>query len=374
MTSLMLESLVSPNITPYIEELIRNSRIGICAGNVRLKDIQSGSFSLQKKPCGDRFKLVIPYAGLSVTWEIVFFGSASNFPPDFLFDDDSFEPDLESIESLNNWKNDDSKSLLRVVQELMESYRKHQVSLIENYSRLQFEYSSLVQQAGFSENDVEVQVNKTDRSGPVNFLIKLPVDFSCIPPILCMENPDEDSAVLLITFHSADGTKITPQLFLSPRVEEVLGGSTSLRIPAFPSGGCLMDYVPNVSQLLKNKVDQIVNGFEKRKEYFAAFLSHFGSSVLEYDTVGLSKLSFLLEWKDFYFALHIEIPRYFPQENPEFIFQSIYHTSHGRPYIASCLDYPYSPRWSGNEMAERARLYILNYIPIFQKNSIRSTK
>lgn len=42
----------------------------------------------------------------------------------------------------------------------MDSYRKHQVSLIESYSRLQFEYSSLVQQAGFSEKDVEVQVHK----------------------------------------------------------------------------------------------------------------------------------------------------------------------------------------------------------------------
>lgn len=374
MTSVMLESYVSPEIAPYITELIRNSRIGICAGNVRIKDIQSGFYSLQKKPCGDRFKLVIPYAGVSVTWEIVFFGNTPHFPPDFLFDDRSFAPDLESIESLNTWKSDDSKSLLRVVQELMELYRKHQVSLIESYSRLQFEYSSLVQQAGFSENDVEVQVHQKGRSSLINFLIKLHVDFSRIPPSFCMENPDEDSAVLLITFHSPDGLKITPQLFLSPHIEEALGGSASLRIPAFPSGGCLMDYVPNVRQLLKNKVDQIINGFEKRKEYFDAFLSHFGSSVLEYDMAGLSKLSFLMEWKDFYFVLQIEIPRYFPQENPAFIFQSIYHSSHGRPYAVTCHDYPYSPRWSGDEMAERARSYILDYIPTFQKNSIRSIK
>ena len=33
-----------------------------------------------------------------------------------------------------------------------------------------------------------------------------------------------------------------------------LGGSGSLRIPAFHNGGCLLDYVPTVSELLENKV------------------------------------------------------------------------------------------------------------------------
>ncbi len=33
-----------------------------------------------------------------------------------------------------------------------------------------------------------------------------------------------------------------------------LGGSSALHIPAFPGGGCLIDYVPQVCQLLTNKV------------------------------------------------------------------------------------------------------------------------
>lgn len=33
-----------------------------------------------------------------------------------------------------------------------------------------------------------------------------------------------------------------------------LGGPSALHIPAFPSGGCLIDYVPQVCQLLTNKV------------------------------------------------------------------------------------------------------------------------
>lgn len=34
-----------------------------------------------------------------------------------------------------------------------------------------------------------------------------------------------------------------------------LGGSSALHIPAFPSGGCLIDYVPQVCQLLTSKVN-----------------------------------------------------------------------------------------------------------------------
>lgn len=34
-----------------------------------------------------------------------------------------------------------------------------------------------------------------------------------------------------------------------------LGGSSALHIPAFPSGGCLIDYAPQVCQLLTSKVN-----------------------------------------------------------------------------------------------------------------------
>lgn len=47
---------------------------------------------------------------------------------------------------------------------------------------------------------------------------------------------------------------ITGQL-LSLFSISALGGSSALHIPAFPSGGCLIDYVPQVCQLLTNKVN-----------------------------------------------------------------------------------------------------------------------
>jgi len=223
-----------------------------------------------------------------------------------------------------------------------------------------------------SEQDVEIVVNKKNKNGPANLLIRLPIDFSCLPPSLTNHNFGEESAVLFITFTPTDvsGVKIVPQLFLSPRVEHVLGGGSNLRIPMFPNGGCLMDYVPHVCQLLKNKVEQVAAGFEKRKEYTAAFLRHFGRSLLEFDAEGFSKLSFLFEWKEFYFTFHIVLPLYFPQDKPSFKLQSIYHkTYNNQPFTRVCNDYPYSPRWDAEEMAERAKTFLLENIPKFKKDS-----
>ncbi|KAK3094100.1 hypothetical protein FSP39_024119 [Pinctada imbricata] len=208
--------------------------------------------------------------------------------------------------------------------------------------------------------------------GPVNFLIKLPVDYTQIPAYVTKDNPGTDTSVLLLTLPHPDSARITPQLYLSPRVEHALGGSSSLRIPAFPNGGLMGDYVVGISQLLQNKVDQIVQNFDRRRDYMAALLSYFGRSVLEFDADTFRKISLLFEWNDFFFILHIEVPQFFPQEKPILSFQSIYHECKGKPYTEVHEEYPYSPRWSGSEMAERARVYILDNIKDFQIQSVRS--
>ena len=109
--------------------------VGICAGNLKIDNVQSGRPTTETSNCGDRFKLIIPYAGQSVTWEIVFNSVLPHFPPDFHFDDDTFlsDPEIELIEeavpSLANWDCQDSKSLLKVICELLALYRKYQVSI-----------------------------------------------------------------------------------------------------------------------------------------------------------------------------------------------------------------------------------------------------
>ncbi|KAJ3613081.1 hypothetical protein NHX12_019337, partial [Muraenolepis orangiensis] len=90
-----------------------------------------------------------------------------------------------------------------------------------------------------------------------------------------------------------------------------LGGTSALHIPAFPSGGCLIDYVPQVCQLLTNK--------------------------------------------------------------PTLTFQSVYHfTSSGQLYSQVQKSYPYSPRWDGNEMAKRAKTKTPTVIAFGTRLTLRS--
>ncbi|KAK3537694.1 hypothetical protein QTP70_017900 [Hemibagrus guttatus] len=188
-------------------------------------------------------------------------------------------------------------------------------------------------------------------------------------------DPGEDVALLSVSFEDAEATQVFPKLYLSPSIEHALGGPSALHIPAFPSGGCLIDYVPQVCQLLTNKVQYVIQGYHKRREYIAAFLSHFGMGVVEYDAVGFTKLTLLLMWKDFCFLVHVDLPLYFPRDQPTLTFQSIYHfSSSGQLYSQVQKSYPYSPRWDGNEMAKRAKAYFKSFIPQFQEGAFANGK
>lgn len=68
------------------------------------------------------------------------------------------------------------------------------------------------------------------------------------------------------------------------------------------------------------------------------------------------------------FFFSVELDKNFPQEAPLFYLQSIYHEKNSQPYEKLEAGYPYSPRWSGDEMAERARYSCLPYLHTLQMN------
>lgn len=65
---------------------------------------------------------------------------------------------------------------------------------------------------------------------------------------LCSEKPSLFGASLLKLPEPSEKYPLCSCLF------SALGGSSALHIPAFPGGGCLIDYVPQVCHLLTNKV------------------------------------------------------------------------------------------------------------------------
>ncbi|XP_052769437.1 BRISC and BRCA1-A complex member 2-like [Mya arenaria] len=365
-------SSVTPKLSHLVIKLMRDCEVGICAGHVKLSDLNCGCPTVSDAPgkC-DRFKVTIPFAGQTLTWEVLFDEQNPEDPPDFIFGSDEFFPNIDRLPSLVDWDFSEPASLTHVINELVIEYRRYQERLVSEIERLNFEYTSLLEGTAVTPDTMEIHVSRTEnRVGPINFLIKLHVDFSKIPEYMVKLNLGEDAALLLVTYHTAEGSRITPQLYMSHRLEKALGGGNNLRIPVFPEQSCLSDYVQDVTLLLQNKVDTIVNCFEKRRDYINAFLEQFGRSVLEFDSVSFTKVGFLFEWHDFFFMVNIELPAMFPKEKPSLTLQSIYHEQKGRPYSEPYPDYPYSPRWNGAEMADRIRQYILEHIGTFQKKSV----
>ncbi|XP_068795679.1 BRISC and BRCA1-A complex member 2 isoform X3 [Struthio camelus] len=348
---------ISPALSPFISSVVRNGKVGLDATNcLRITDLKSGCTSLTPGPSCDRFKLHIPYAGETLKWDIIFNAHYPDLPPDFIFGEDAeFLPDPSALHNLASWNPSNPECLLLVVKELVQQYHQFQCSRLRESSRLMFEYQTLLEEPQYGEN-MEIYAGKKN-NWDVN------------------EDPGEDVALLSVSFEDAEATQVFPKLYLSPRIEHALGGSSALHIPAFPGGGCLIDYVPQVCQLLTNKVQYVIQGYHKRREYIAAFLSHFGTGVVEYDAEGFTKLTLLLMWKDFCFLVHIDLPLYFPRDQPTLTFQSVYHfTNSGQLYSQAQKNYPYSPRWDGNEMAKRAKAYFKTFVPQFQEAAFANGK
>lgn len=361
-------------IQPYLECLLLhpNDQINLTSDPLRITDYFAGCLysSTKDQPKCDRFTLKIPYAQQILSWQVIFDTSNLKEPPDFVFDaeDCDFHPPLSEINSLVCWDWQNHESLAAVIAELLEHYRDYQLERASSDLTLQRHVRSLLAQ---NPHHMQIIVNKAERGlGTLNCLVKVTVDFSKIPTYLVPENPGEDCAILHVCIPYPESSNIQAQLYLSPSVENAFGGAAKLRIPAFQSGMLMGDYFANVKGLLENQTKVISEGFEKRKDYIAAFLSHFGKSVLEYDMQSFTKITLLWEWNDFFFTFSVELPLYFPLDQPTFILKSVYHNQNKKPYTEKYSDFPYSPRWSGNEMAKRASSFVLSTIKDFQKASV----
>ncbi|XP_077197689.1 BRISC and BRCA1-A complex member 2 isoform X3 [Paroedura picta] len=316
---------ISPSLSPLISNVVRNGKVGLDATNcLRITDLKSGCTSLTLGPSCDRFKLHIPYAGETLKWDIIFNAHYPELPPDFIFGEDAeFLPDPSALHNLSSWNPSNPECLLLVVKELVQQYHQFQCSRLRESSRLMFEYQTLLEEPQYGENMEIYAGKKNNWTGEFSarFLLKLPVDFSNIPTYLlkdASEDPGEDVALLSVSFEDTEATQVFPKLYLSPRIEH---------------------------------------------------------GVVEYDAEGFTKLTLLLMWKDFCFLVHIDLPLYFPRDQPTLTFQSVYHfTSSGELYAQAQKNYPYSPRWDGNEMAKRAKTYFRTFVPQFQEAAFANGK
>uniref|UniRef100_A0A671TPH9 BRISC and BRCA1-A complex member 2 n=1 Tax=Sparus aurata TaxID=8175 RepID=A0A671TPH9_SPAAU len=316
---------ISPELRPLLCSVVRNGRVGLDSTNcLRVTDLKTGCTSLTPGPCCDRFKLHIPYAGETLKWDIIFNARYPELPPDFIFGEDvEFLPEPSELPHLVQWDAGNPECLLQLVKELIQQYHHYQYQRLRESSRLLFEYDSLLEDPNYGRNMEIYAGRKNSWTGEFSarFLLKLPVDFSDIPVYLLKDtalDPGEDVALLSVSFEDAEATQVFPKLYLSPSIEQ---------------------------------------------------------GMVEYDAEGFTKLTLLLMWKDFCFLVHVDLPLYFPRDQPTLTFQSVYHfTNSGQLYSQVQKSYPYSPRWDGNEMAKRAKAYFKSFIPQFQEGAFANGK
>ncbi|KAJ8732644.1 hypothetical protein PYW07_015243 [Mythimna separata] len=325
---------LAPVFRPYIQNVYQDLKLGLCKTKVDFERVSGNSEGGESQ-----IRIVLPYCSKKLKWEIIFDATAPWFAPDFRFDDDSFLMNVnehfleEKVPSLSKWNENDPKALSDVISELINLYKLHQIKKLneDDSSRAYFEYSALLGDALTSEQDIEVWVG----SHVVEFLIRLKVDTSRLPELYTdgvEKNPGIDTALLLVRYPNSTNA----ELILSPVLTKSLG---NISLPLMHQSGVLMDYVPMVTELLNNKINDLLNNEKLKRDLLAQLIVKYEGAVLEHDA---NNAAFLFEMSSYHWILQIDIGAKFPDKPPVLTLRSIYHCSKGKPMYKILSGCPYN--------------------------------
>lgn len=365
---------------PLLNRLLSEDRLGVGWGIIKIDSISSSCGKTQ----GDCFKLSIPYAGHTLSWNVLFDSHYPELGPDFLFGDETFltDPDIQSLSTyvptLVKWDCKNDNALLKVIMELLSYYKQHQVQLLgkgELGQRLHLEYSMLINEKKICPEDIEVILLPLGTK-PVEacFSIRLDIDFSQLPNRT--NQSQNDAAMLRVTFRGPEWSCVTPYLYLSKSLEETFSGAASLHIPPILSDNYLTAYIPTVKKLIVDKINTIVQCFETRKSFVSALLVLQRDCIIEYDAVEFYDITLLLENRDFYFLVHFHLPQTFPKDKPKITLQSVYHmTAQGTLYTHTVDNYAYNLKWNPRVMISKILTHIIDSeVPKFKENSTKNNR
>ncbi|CAD6233995.1 GSCOCG00007458001-RA-CDS [Cotesia congregata] len=353
---------VFPAFLPLIQNVVNSKAFGVKHKKISLVGCSSSKHNNES----DRFRLSIPYADQMLSWMVLFDQSHPELGPDFEFDDKTFlcNPDLEELEnnvpSLVNWNPSDPDCLVKVIMEFVIYYRKYQVEKLQIHERLAFEYNTLLQDTAVCEEDVEVVlIPDTIEPTEARFFIRMALDFSRLPR-RNSNNTEHDGIMLQVTYSNATWSRTVPILYLSAGLEDVLGNSNSLHLPPLTAIKNLSKYVPEVKKLISDKINSVIENFEKKRGFISMALLMYGGSIVEYDSNDFSFISLLSKHNDFFFFLHIKLSNKFPSDPPKYTLQSCYQVNTFNELPRHAVhNVPYSPRWDPHRMLTEAFNYII---------------
>ncbi|KAG8034154.1 hypothetical protein G9C98_001238 [Cotesia typhae] len=317
---------VFPAFLPLIRNVVNSKAFGVKQKKITLVGCSSSKNNSET----DRFKFSIPYADQMLSWMVLFDQSHPELGPDFEFDDKTFlcDPNLEELEnnvpSLVNWNPSDP------------------------------DYTEVC------EEDVEVVlIPDTIEPTEARFFIRMSLDFSRLPR-RDSDNTDHDGIMLQVTYFNAPLNRIVPILYLSVRLEDILGNSNTLHLPPLMTTKSLSKYVPEIKKLITDKINSVIENYEKKRGFIATAIVMYGGSVVEYDSTDFSFISLLNKHNDFFFFLHIKLSNKFPSDPPKYTLQSCYQINFINEIPKHAVhNVLYSPRWEPCRMLTEAINHII---------------
>lgn len=324
----------------------------------------------------DRFSLLVPCCLDHIKWDIVFNSERPWHAPDIIFpaEDERFQAALLADGNLVNahvawsilqdWGARDSSKLLTLVAELRSLYLQYQRGLVEQVDdpRVRFEIGTLSSMRGLEMCLVKV----ADKPYEVKFAVPL-IQVDCELERVRHQEIIQLQVIFPVKIGQAWSLAV-PQLklFAPPTVKEIFD-IEDVKLPIWPDGMCISEYVPSLQEKLKRQVQDAYASVSLRKAFIESLFILFGRPV-EADTVYGRKVSVLASSGVFVFLVHFALSVQFPKQQPAIILQSCLHFDNiGKPIIRFYKDYPWSPRWETSEMVQRIYDFIVEESNNFKK-------
>ncbi|KAK9813798.1 hypothetical protein WJX73_010195 [Symbiochloris irregularis] len=335
------------------------------------------------------FDLKVPYACETLHWILLFRADWPGYDapvPDFIFtvdnqNDDDFNPllgtsaaDRQVQQALHRWNKSETRltSLLNCVLASYAEWQRWQVDrLAARNTRLQFELSTISASPGVGNQlQTMLQPATADTVAKVVFVAPLQgVSLRALQPFLAHvwsqdgSFPEaalsrlQQSLAVKVTFPlSSDNSGLggpAIQLIMPLELEGLIGHPT---LPQWASSSsCMVEYFPQLATTLTEQAARMGPVALQRH----ALLQALGESLGwpgESDTVAARSATFQLSYDAVAYAVTVEIPLTFPQQQPSIALQA---QGRAQPAPAtSHSDYPWSPRWEPKEMARRMAAFI----------------
>ena len=79
-----------------------------------------------------------------------------------------------------------------------------------------------------------------------------------------------------------------------------------------------------------------------------------------------SRIAFYFIHANLVVVVHFIMPPAYPEKMPDIKVQTLISTRNGKAFSTVYNAYPYSPRWTPPELAERNRIFLLETLPSFK--------